>query len=128
MKAIKINVATQTVEEVTMSKDYKEIYSLIGNGCNLFCCPVEFANGDTLYADDEALLNENLEGCFVLEGFSYPICGNAIILGSDEEGESVSAKTTVDDILSQIIFGNKEVAEQHRQKAMSSSPEIYFLD
>ena len=114
MKAIKINVATQTVEEVTIGNDYKEIYSLIGNDCRLFCCPVEFPNGDTLYADDEALLNENLEGCFLLEGFSYPICGNAIILGTDGEGESESAKTTVEEILQQIIFGNKEVAEQHR--------------
>jgi hypothetical protein len=121
-KGIKINVATQQVEEVFINH-YTDIYKEIGNGCNLFCCPVEFENGDTLYADDEALLQENVEGCFAMENFRYPIVGNAIILGTDEEGESVNAKTKKEDL--HIIFGNKEVAEQYRKSAMLTQPEIY---
>ena len=50
-KALKIDVVAQTVTEVKIDK-YQDIYSQIGNGCNLFCCPVDFENGDTLFADD----------------------------------------------------------------------------
>ena len=121
-KAIKINVTTQKVEEVFIS-DYTDIYKEIGNGCNLFCCPVEFENGDCLYADDEALLQENVEGCFAMENFRYPIVGNAIILGTDEEGESTNAKTNISDL--NILFGDKTVAEEYRKSAMMRQPEIY---
>lgn len=123
MKAIKINVATQQVEEVTIGTDYKEIYGQIGNDCNLFCCPVEFENGDVLYADDEGLLKDQI-GAFMLKNFSYPITGNAIILGSTEEGDSADAKTSVTEIMDQIVFLNKQQAEQYQIEAAGYKVEI----
>ena len=117
-KALKIDVVAQTVTEVKIDK-YQDIYSQIGNGCNLFCCPVDFENGDTLFADDESLLRE-VEGCFLFPDWSYPIVGNAIILGTDEEGDSIDCKSTIEEITSQIMWGNKEVAEEY-QKSLTGS-------
>lgn len=124
-KALKIDVVNQTVTSI-MIDDIKDIYEEIGNGCNLFCCPVEFENGDTLYNDDESLLRENVEGCFLMDNWSYAIVGNAIILGTDEEGESVDCKSYPMDIYKEIIWGDKKVAEEYRNVALNKTPEFIF--
>ena len=71
-KALKIDVVNQTVTSITIN-DINDIYKEIGNGCDLFCCPVDFENGDTLYADDESLLRENVEGCFLMDNWTSAI-------------------------------------------------------
>ena len=123
MKAIKIDVANKKVSQVNIG-NYKEIYGQIGNGCNLFCCPVQWENNDVLYADDEALLKDELEGCFMMPDFNYPIVGNAIILGTNEEGESVDVKTKISELQKKIMFGNKEAAELWRNRAIRNRPEV----
>jgi hypothetical protein len=117
MKALKIDVVNQTISTIEIT-NYKEIYSAIGNGCDLFCCPFEFENGDILYSDDEALLHNELEGCFAMHDWNYPLVGNAIILGNDEEGDMADVKTKADEILEKIMWGNKEVAEQYAEYAL----------
>ena len=125
-KALKIDVVNQTVTNILVD-DNESIYKEIGNGCELFCCPVNFDNGDTLYADDESLLRENIEGCFMMSDWQYAIVGNAIILGTDyEDGESIDCKSSPMDIYGEIIWGNKEVAEQYRQVALNRKPEFIF--
>jgi len=123
MKALLINVVNQTITEVEIQHT-KEIYALIGNGCHTFCAPVDFPNGDTLFTDDEGLLHDELEGCFALEGWEYPIVGNAVILGSTEDGDVADCKSKPEDILCQIMWGNKEAAEFHRDTALSEPPVI----
>ncbi len=124
-KALKIDVVNQTVTNVLID-DIDDIYKEIGNGCEIFCCPINFDNGDTLYADDESLLNENVEGCFMMDSWDYAIVGNAIILGTDEEGESVDCKYSPMDVYQEIIWGNKEVAEEYRKTALSRKPQFIF--
>ena len=124
-KALKIDVVNQTVTNIIID-DINDIYKEIGNGCQLFCCPVDFENGDTLYTDDESLLRENVEGCFLMDNWAYAIVGNAIILGTDEEGESVDCKSSIMDIYKEIIWGNKQVAEKYRNVALSRTPEFIF--
>lgn len=122
-KAILIDSKNQTVTETEIG-DYKDIYAKIGNGCTLFAIPVEFENGDALYVDDEGLLHEKVEGCFMLEGWAIPIVGNAIIWGTDEEGDSQDCKTTVDDIKAQIKFFDNVVAENYRVSALGTQPVV----
>jgi hypothetical protein len=124
-KALKIDVVNQTVTNVLID-DIDDIYKEIGNGCEIFCCPINFENGDTLYADDESLLNENVEGCFMMHTWDYAIVGNAIILGTDEEGESVDCNSSPMDVYQEIIWGNKQVAEEYRKTALSKKPEFIF--
>ena len=127
MKALKIDVVNQTISKIEIT-NYKEIYSAIGNGCNLFCCPIEFENGDVLYSDDEALLHGEVEGCFSMVDWNYPLVGNAIILGSDEEGGMADSKTKANEILEKIMWGNKEVAETYAEYAMQSPTFITYED
>jgi hypothetical protein len=125
-KALKIDVVNQTVTNITID-DIDDIYREIGNGCETFCCPINFDNGDTLYADDESLLRENVEGCFMMDSWSYAIVGNAIILGTDfEDGESIDCKYSPMDIYKEIIWGDKNVAEEYRKVALSRKPEFIF--
>jgi hypothetical protein len=118
MKALKIDVVNKTITEIQLEHT-KEIYEIIGNGCHTFCAPVEFDNQDTIFADDEALLQSELQGCFMFPDWKYPIVGNAVVLGTDYEGDVCDAKSSTDDLLELIIFGNKEVAEMHRDSALS---------
>jgi hypothetical protein len=110
-KAIKINVETKSVEYITLGDDYQEIYPHIGNGCSCFSVPYNFENDDALYVDDESLLRmDDIKGGFILEDWETPIVGNAIILGTDLEGESVDAKSTLEEIKSQLQFISQEHA------------------
>lgn len=118
-KAIKIDVLQQSVTEV-MIDDYHEICTHIGNGCELFTCPVQFENEDTLYVDDEGLLHEELQGCFMLEGCEFPIVGNAIILGCDSEGESIDCKSTVEEVERIITFHPRNIAYMWKKTVIES--------
>ena len=110
MKAIKIDVLEQTISEITINDDWREIAPAIGNGCEYFCCPVTLPNEDTIYVDDEGLLRE-VQGGFLMPDFAYPLIGNAIILGANEEGESVDVKTTVEELRENVRFVTKQAAE-----------------
>jgi hypothetical protein len=125
MKAIKIDVVSRELSYVEIN-DYSEIYHEIGNGCRLFCVPFEFENGDTIFSDDEALLNE-VHGGFMLKGWRYPLCGNAIIQGCDDDGESIEVKSTIEDILPRIIWVDKKASQEWQYHAMLKGIEVVYF-
>lgn len=127
MKAILIDVKSKSVKEITLSSDYKEIYTHIGNGCDCFAVPVQFENADALYVDDEGLLHETIEGGFLLPGFVYPIVGNALIIGTDEEGESVDCKTDAEMIAISIRFLPQDIAQKYAEAARNQKPFMVML-
>lgn len=121
--AILIDVVNKSISQVTINH-YKEIYNVIGNGCNTFDCPYQFDNGDTLYVDDEGLLHENVHGCFMFDGWRIPCVGNAIILGTNDEGESIDCKSTIEEIKNKIKFFSKEIALSYRDSVLSNGAQI----
>lgn len=123
-KAIKIDVETKSIYQVELSDDYNDIYNKIGNGCTTFAVPITFDNQDSIFCDDEILLRpDNIKGGFIFKGWNFPIIGNAIILGCDEEGESVDAKTEMVD-LPLIYFLSEQEAIDYGQKALSTPPMV----
>jgi hypothetical protein len=102
-KGIKINSEKHTLEYVTLGEDFREIYPIIGPNCNTFACPITFDNEDSIYVDDEGMFQDYRNG-FKMQDWAYPILGNGLILGADEEGESVDVKTTIEELKSKIIF------------------------
>ena len=103
MKAILIDVIKRTVSLIEIEKGIDGIYKAMG--CELFTCPFILPNEDTLYVDDEGLLNGNMEnGFFKIEGYSEFLAGNSLLLGSNEEGGSEDVKSNVDDIRKKIKF------------------------
>lgn len=117
MKAIKIDAYANTITEVEISNDFREISRNIG--CDLFCVGHTLPNGDTLFVDDEGWLNYNVTRAF---GFSGRIlAGNGLILGSNQEGDSISAKSSLDKIknLTQFLPEGWNISDSDRDAAMS---------
>jgi len=120
-KAIKINVETKSLEYITLGDDYKEIYGAIGNGCDTFCVPISFDNQDSMFADDESLLREHdIKGGFIMDDWHSPIVGNAIILGTDDDGNSVDCLTNIEDIKNQITFIDEKICKMWREKVLGT--------
>ena len=81
-----------------------------------------------MYADDESLLRiDAIKGGFVLQGYGGMIVGNAIILGTDEEGDSVDVKSTIDEIAERVIFTDENMAKDYARDVMSKPPIIKFI-
>lgn len=127
-KALLIDVSTKTITEIELDSHFESISKAIGNGCEYFCCPYSFSNEDSMYADDESLLRvDSIKGGFVLDGYGGTIVGNAIILGTDDEGDSVDVKSTCDEISERIIFVDEYMAKHYARQVMSIPPTIKFL-
>jgi hypothetical protein len=110
MIAFRINVETRKVEQIEIN-DWKEIAPAIGNGCTTFACPVTFDNEDSIYCDDESLLRQDdIKGGFMMDGWNYPIVGNAVIQGTDEDGDSTEPLTPINELESKIKWIDKEDA------------------
>ena len=113
MRAILINPENKTVTEVNHNDDYKEIYKLID--CSTFCCPVDFENGDIMYADDEGLFKVQ-KGGIVMEDWVYPILGKILILGTGNDGESIDAKSDCNELAGQITWLTEEEVHDYQSK------------
>jgi hypothetical protein len=126
-KALLINVENKTITEIEIGTHFAEISKAIGNNCQYFCCPHVFPNDDGLYSDDEILLRpDDIKGGFMLEGWSYPIVNNAIILGCDDEGDSVDCKTKVGDYnIDDITWLSRDESIAWANKAMQK-PFTYY--
>ena len=116
MRVLKVNVVTQQIEEVEYNGNFKEIYNIIGNGCNTFECPVTLDNEDTFYCDEEGLFHDNIGG-WKMKNFAYPIVGNSVLIGTNlNNGESVDAVTTKEELEKMIIWVDKQTAQKHIDK------------
>jgi len=123
MKAYKVNVIDRKIEEIQINS-WRDISPAIGGGCEVFEAPVTLPNNDTFYVDEEAMYHECVGG-WMLEGFSYPVLGNAIIQGTDDEGESTEPLSTIEEIESMIIWVSKENCETHKNRVLSQGPRIF---
>lgn len=101
MKALLIDPTTQTITTIDIAKGIDAIYKAMD--CEMFECPVEFANGDTLYCDEEGKLTHTHKQT---GGFTYPkgwhdiIVGKALVIGTNHRtGESTDCKSKPEDIL-----------------------------
>jgi len=124
MKAYKINAVDRKVETIEINS-WRDISPAIGGECESFEAPVTLENNDTFYVDEEALYH-SCEGGWKLENFAFPILGNAVIQGTNDEGESIEPLSTIEEIEAKIIWVSKEECEEHRNRTLSRGPQIYF--
>lgn len=115
MKVIKIDSGNKTITLIDLDKGLQPIYDAIGNGCGCFTCPIEFENGDVMYVDDEGLYN-TFEGGIMMPDWAYPIVGNVLIVGTDDEGNTVDCNTTVEEITPLIQWIDKSSCERWAAK------------
>jgi len=100
MKAYLIDPVTRTVTEVEYSGDYQQIYKLID--CDTFTCVDLNEHADTVFVDDEGLINGKCTEFFLLRNYHQPLAGKGLVLGTNDEGDSVSPSITLDQLKSQI--------------------------
>ncbi len=115
-KVIVIDVKTRTLRYETVETRF-DVYKLLGPECHLFECPIEFDNRDSIYTDEEALFNP-IEGGFIMPDWSYAITGNGVIQGTDEDGEAVDVKTTIEELTPLITWTTKEAQELWRDQIL----------
>jgi hypothetical protein len=96
-KAILIDAKTNSVTLVEVG-EYTDIYKHCGY--ETFTC-VGLGNGETLYVDDEGLINGTDFG-FTIEGYDGPLMGNGLILGSTASGDSKDTALSVHEVAEKV--------------------------
>lgn len=96
-KAILINAKQGTISQVEVG-EYTDIYKHCG--FDLFTT-VSLGNGETLYVDDEGLMNGTEYG-FSIDGYAQPLMGNGLILGSTGDGDSKDTAFTAEVIKGKV--------------------------
>ncbi len=113
MRAILIDPFARTVTEIDHDNtSYRNIYPVLSHESmevECFTVATVLPNEDSLFVDDEGLLKD-CQALFLFdgvkglcEGYPQPLAGKGLILGADEEGKSVDAKTPLADIRVQFL-------------------------
>lgn len=103
MRAILIDPFKKTVTDVMHNGDYKQIYDFID--CNCFVGPM-IKSGDTMYCDDNGLTGDLSEQKFFKTTYfpTQPIAGKALILGVDDNGDSIEPSISAAQMRNSIIW------------------------
>lgn len=100
MRMIFVDAKNRQVREIDEKPELKTYYKYIG--CDLVDA-VRFPNRDAGYVDDEGLLKNPSDFIF-FKGSHAPLAGNMVIVGTDEEGDDVPPKMTIDWVLENVRF------------------------
>jgi hypothetical protein len=121
--ALLIDSTAKTVTEVEVGEGIEDIYKHLG--CSCFDI-VNLGGGVDCYVDDEGLLKNgyidedgtkhNMTG-FVFDGGNV-LMGNGLIMGHNEEGESVDSPVQVADITAVMTFVEYDRPEDRPQPQM----------
>ena len=101
MKAILIDVKTQEIKEVEHDNTLQNIYDLID--CRAFDL-VSIDDVNSIFVDDEGILKDNLYFEYSGSENVFKLAGNGLILGVDDEGNSISPTLTVEDVKGKVNF------------------------
>lgn len=102
MKAILIDATNQTVTEVEIEKGLRAIYGVMG--VSMIEAATYLPNGDVIYVDEEGTFGMNSESRFFDIGAHSPFVGNGLVVGTGRDGDSVSSKSTVEEIRNLVKF------------------------
>jgi len=63
---------------------------------------IEIDDGDVIYVDDEGLLKP-LDWFFAIKGGHQPFAGCGLVLGSNDDGETVSARIALEELKRRVL-------------------------
>lgn len=101
MKAFLIDPFTRTIETVEHDGSLDSIYEL--TGCSCFTVAEFDEEGNGAYVDDEGLLKPNQE-FFFMSGYPQPLAGRGLVLGCNEDGETIEPTLTLNDLKERVKF------------------------
>jgi hypothetical protein len=127
-KAYLVDVEKREIRDIEIT-DWTQISLFIGDDTENFCCPITYANGDTIYADDEGIYNPVVGGAIVKMSYKRELVlvGNLVVLGTDmRTGVSQSVISTKEEIMSMIKFLSKDEAVAYTQGIATSTTDYLF--
>jgi len=98
MKGILINPFDETIKEVVVTNDYKDIYLLIE--CSTFDV-VMLNEQEDLFIDDEGL-RKNPTRYFSWSG--RPFAGKGLVLSHNEDGDTMSTTYDLHEVVDRVEF------------------------
>lgn len=102
MKAFFIDSEKEEIKEVEYT-NWEEISPMLGARC--FTVAVFNKKEDCVYIDDEGLLSLTEKSKFFeIEGYPQPLAGNGLVLGTNDEGESVEPSITLEELKGIVTF------------------------
>ena len=104
-KAFLIDPVAQAITEVEFNGDYREIYKLID--ASLFTT-VAITEDDAIFVDDEGLLQDG-QRFFMVEGYPQPLAGHGLVLGCDDEGETVAPRISLSELKRRISWARPDL-------------------
>jgi len=129
MKSFLIDPFNQKIEVAIYSGDYKDISKLIEADSGLFDVVRLYANQDVAFVDDEGLYVED-QKFWIHKNYPTPLAGKALVLGTDDEGDSISPATTIEQLKDDIKFiGDRfELALLHKFHGDIDDYRPYFFE
>lgn len=100
-----IDPEKKTIEPVIHNGDYKQIYKFIGADC---FDVVRIDDENMIFVDDEGLLN-GTRYFFMLKGYPQPFAGKGLLMGSNDEGDTVSSSMRLEDV-QKLVVGYRELS------------------
>lgn len=129
MKAIFINAKDQSIEQIELQSGNQAMYDKIGFGCTLVELVSNEFNDDGLFCDEEGVFEGHSADRGNHFGFLwciskakgtfqryFLICGNAIVIGCDEEGESQDCKTPINEVKKRVLFLPSKAVQDYKLK------------
>jgi hypothetical protein len=96
-----IDPAARSIAPWLYNGDWRTIAPAIHIGQSPFTI-VEIGNGDVIYVDDEGLLKP-LDWFFAVKGGHQPFAGCGLVLGSNDDGETVSASIALEELKRRVL-------------------------
>jgi hypothetical protein len=96
-----IDPAARSIAPWLYNGDWRTIAPALRIGSSPFTL-VEIGDGDVIYVDDEGLLKP-MDWFFAIKGGHQPFAGCGLVLGSNEEGETVSARIALQDLKRRVL-------------------------
>jgi len=129
MKSFLIDPFNQKIEVAIYSGDYKDISKLIEADSGLFDVVRLYANQDVAFVDDEGLYVED-QKFWIHKNYPTPLAGKALVLGTDDEGDSISPATSIEQLKDDIKFiGDRfELALLHKFHGDIDDYRPYFFE
>lgn len=110
MKCILIDVKNKEVKEVILDKEKKTIKQWYEHiGCDMVETGTWIDETNSIMVDEEGLLKLKHDSMFfTYKGGHQPFCGNGLVVGCNNEGESVSTTLTVEYVKERVKFHTLE--------------------
>lgn len=102
MIAYLIDPGAQEVREVEYNGDYKHIYRLID--CQCFDVVRVNNHGDGIFLDDEGYITNGIKSTFMWLGINHVLVGKGLLLGVDNQGESVSPRMSLEAVRNSVVW------------------------